>query len=81
MGYFKNGSIYWLCKSGPFFFRIGIMTSLLFGSGELRSDNCNSSSIFSFSFCCCCSSSLFYANNEHKFQFMDDGDGGVRCEK
>lgn len=42
---------YWLCKIGPFFFRIGIITSLLFGSGELPSDNCcSSSSIFSFSF-------------------------------
>lgn len=41
---------YWLCKIGPFFlFRIGMMTSLLFGSGELLSDFCDSSSIFSFS--------------------------------
>lgn len=46
---------YWLCKIGPFFFRIGIMTSLLFGSGELPPDKWSSSLIFSFSFCCCSS--------------------------
>lgn len=48
--HFNYASTY--CSIGPFFFRIGIITSLLFGSGELLSDNCKSSSIFSFSLCC-----------------------------
>lgn len=53
-GRLLGSDTYWLCKIGPFFFRMGIITSLLFGSGELPSESCcKSSSIFSFSFWCC----------------------------